>query len=187
MESKKDIRRRILNTRDSLTPKEWEEKTYAIYQKVVTHPFFLCTDVIYCYVDYRREVGTLKIIEKAWALHKKIAVPKIVGDAMEFYFIEALTDLTEGYRGILEPKSLHLANEKEPLVIMPGTVFDRTRNRIGYGKGFYDKFLNAHPDCKTIALSFECQLVDAVPRDKHDIQPTYLITEENMYYDEPAK
>ena len=187
MESKKDIRSRILQQRASLTSEEWEEKTYAIYQKVVTHPFFLCADTIYCYVDYCHEVGTLKIMEKAWEEKKRVAVPKIENDSMRFYFIERIEDLSSGYRGILEPKSTHPANEKEALVIMPGAVFDRERNRIGYGKGFYDKFLNTHPDCKTIALAFECQFVDKVPKTQHDVSPTFLITEENIYYDESSK
>jgi 5-formyltetrahydrofolate cyclo-ligase len=70
-----------------MSPEDWEEKSRIITQKVVSHPFFLCADAIYCYVDYRQEVGTRSIIEHAWKAGKKVAVPKIVDDYMEFYYI----------------------------------------------------------------------------------------------------
>lgn len=181
MESKKDIRKYVLEKRNHLTEKDWEEKNHRIYEKVVSHPFFLKSDAIYCYLDYRREVGTRTIIEHAWKLGKKVAVPKVVEDDMEFCYLESFDDLQEGFKGIPEPKHKQLACEENVLVIMPGAAFDAACNRIGYGKGYYDKYLYAHPNYKTIAIAFELQMVDTIPADCYDIGPNMIITEENTY------
>lgn len=181
MEKKKDIRKRVLEIRNGIGIEEWEEKSHRIQNKVVTHSSFLNADVIYCYIDYRNEVGTKKIIQKAWELEKKVAVPKVEGDEMNFYYISGFCDLKEGYRGIPEPKISHFSNDKNALVIMPGVAFDKQRNRIGYGKGFYDKFMGLHRDYKTIAIAFECQLIDKIETDLFDYRPNVLITEEKIY------
>ena len=181
MESKKDIRKRVLTIRQNLTDKEWEEKSHQIYEKVTSHPFFLQADAIYCYVDYRKEVGTNHIIQYAWECGKKVAVPKIIGDEMEFYCIQSFEELEEGYKGIFEPSHAHAAQDDDVLVIMPGSVFDINCNRIGYGKGYYDKYLQTHPNFKKIAIAFELQMLETIPAEAHDISPDIIITEEKTY------
>lgn len=181
METKKDIRKRVLSYRDSMDKKKWEENSRKIQDCVMTHPFFWESNVIYCYVDYRNEVGTESIIRKAWAQGKRVAVPKVEGEEMKFYYISDFSDLKEGYRGILEPDVRFPAKDVQALVIMPGVAFDRKRNRIGYGKGFYDKFMDKHPTFRTIALAFECQILDAIDAEKLDYRPEVLITEEKLY------
>ena len=181
MDSKKDIRKHVLEKRNCISDKEWEDKSRLICKKVVTHPFFLHADAIYCYVDYRHEVGTRGIIEQAWKLGKKVAVPKVNGDEMEFYYIHSFDDLKDGYKGILEPEDIFLARDENAFVIMPGAAFDKSGNRIGYGRGYYDKYLYTHPDHKIIALAFELQMVNAIPVDIHDVCPDIIITEENTY------
>ena len=181
METKKDIRKRVLSHRDSMGKEEWEENSRKIQNCVLTHPFFLESNSIYCYVDYRNEVETKSIIKRAWELGKRVAVPKIEGEDMCFYYISDFSDLKVGYRGILEPENLFPANDTHALVVMPGVAFDRARNRIGYGKGFYDKFMAKHPSFHTIALAFECQLLDAIDAEELDYRPEVLITEERLY------
>ncbi len=182
MESKKDIRKCVLAKRNCISNQEWEEKSRLICEKVVTHPFFLDSNVIYCYVDYRNEVCTRGIIETAWKQGKKVAVPKVNSDEMEFHYIQSFEDLKEGYRGIHEPKKQHLTDDAQNvLVIMPGAAFDIACNRIGYGKGYYDKYLHAHPNYKTLALAFELQMVENIPAEEYDICPNLIITEENTY------
>lgn len=181
MESKRDIRQRILQSRRRISEEVWKKNTHIICEKVVTHPWFLEAEVVYCYVDYQREVGTSPIIEQAWRLGKRVAVPKIDGDDMRFYYINDFTELSEGYKGILEPRVERLAYEKKALVIMPGAAFDVFRNRIGYGKGFYDRFLRDHPSCRTMAIAFELQMAEEIPAEYFDIRPDILITEERIY------
>ncbi len=181
METKKGIRSHVLKVRNQMTESEWDDKSHRIYEKVVNHPFFLAADTVYCYVDYRHEVGTKEIIAEAWNQNKKVAVPKVEDDEMNFYYIRNHSDLKEGYRGIWEPQECVKATDENPLVILPGVAFDVQGNRIGYGKGFYDKFLMKHPNCRTIALGFKLQIVDKIPTDAYDIQPNILITEETIY------
>lgn len=181
METKQDIRRHVLEIRNGVGKEEWEEKSHKIYEMVVSHPFFLSSDVIYCYIDYRNEVSTHAIITKAWELRKKVAVPRVEGDEMNFYYISNFSDLKEGYRGIREPKECSIADDQNALVIVPGVAFDKKRNRIGYGKGFYDRYLKRYPFLKTIAIAFECQVIDEIQTDVFDCKPDILITEEHIY------
>ncbi len=152
-----------------------------IFNKVVSHSFFLEAENILCFLNYQSEVETKNIIKKAWEEGKRVYVPRIDEDIMNFYQITSFQDLIKGYKGILEPVGDHIFDMKDGLVIMPGVAFDKCRNRIGYGKGFYDKFLCLHPSLKTIAIAFELQIVDEIPYDSLDIIPEILITEENIY------
>ncbi len=181
MVSKKDIRRIVLARRSQMAAKEWAQKSRMIYESVITHPFFLESEEIYCYVDYRKEVETRKIIEAAWKLGKKVAVPKVESDEMNFYYICSFNELEEGYHQILEPISGEKADGMRGLLLMPGVAFDPKRNRIGYGKGFYDSYCKEHLTQKRIALGFELQMVPQIPAQDFDWKPDALITEEKIY------
>ena len=181
METKKDIRARILQKRRQMSLEEWKRKTTAIFENLISSPLFWQADEIYCYVDYQFEVGTRQIMEKAWELQKKVAVPKVEGTEMEFYYIDCFAQLRKGYAGILEPVTDKRAEGNSALVVLPGSAFDRKRNRIGYGKGFYDRYLRQHERCRTIALAFDFQIVDNVPADPYDIRPDEIMTEEHHY------
>ena len=181
MESKKDIRKRVLSIRENMSKEEWGQNSRIIYEKVVTHSFFLNNDIIYCYIDYKREAATRQIIQKAWELQKKVYVPKVAGDNMTFHLITSFSDLEDGYRGIPEPKTNYTNIISPGLVIIPGVVFDKKRNRIGYGKGYYDRFLSKYNYLKTLAIGFELQVEDEIPSEPFDIKPEVLITERHIY------
>lgn len=178
---KKDIRKRVLIERNRISDKDWAEKSEQICKKVISHPFFLTAEEVYCYIDFKNEVGTKKIIETAWRLGKRVATPKVTGDCMEFYYIESFDDLFPGNWGIMEPTSQKPAGGTNVLVVMPGSVFDKKRHRIGYGKGYYDHYLAKHPDYQTMALAFELQMLENIPTAAHDICPQIIVTEEHLY------
>ena len=181
METKKDIRKRVLKIRDGISKTEWETWSNMIYDKIVTHSFFLESKYIYCFVNYSNEVDTKRIIEHAWKLGKKVAVPKIHDNEMLFHVIHTYDELEEGFKGILEPVTPPLNDIMNGLVIMPGVAFDKQKHRIGYGKGFYDRFLDQYPYLSTIAIAFEKQVVEEIPVDEYDWNPDILITEEHTY------
>ncbi len=181
METKKDIRKRVLKIRDNISKTEWEAWSNRIYEKIVTHSFFLESEFIYCFINYSNEVDTRRIIEKAWELGKTVAVPKIHDNDMYFHVIHGFDELEEGYKGILEPMTPKFTGVKDGLMIMPGVAFDKNKNRIGYGKGFYDRFLDKYPQLSTIAIAFDFQVVEQIPFDEHDWNPQILITEEHTY------
>ena len=153
---------------------------------------------ILVYASMRSEVMTDDIILDALANGKKVFCPKVTdkeSGKMEFVRIMTLEDLKEGYFGIREPeineeseiaREGNLENGQDSsvvsadyaLVIMPGAAFDRENNRIGYGGGFYDRYLKENPENKTIALAFECQITDEkIPADEFDMKPEVLLTE----------
>ncbi|MCI8506372.1 MAG: glutamate-5-semialdehyde dehydrogenase [Lachnospiraceae bacterium] len=146
-------------------------------------PEYREAEVIYCYVDYNHEVRTWPIMEQAVRDGKQVAVPRVDGETMEFYLIQGQEDLESGYSGILEPKQgLPAVSDgtdarKRALFLMPGVAFDRNHHRVGYGGGFYDRYLEAHPELVTAALAYECQIFATVPFEKFDILPQILITE----------
>lgn len=183
LESKKDIRKRVLEARKEICPLEWQKATEKITAAVTSHMRFREATDIYCYVDFQGEAGTRLVMEEAWRLGKDVWAPRISGRKMEFFHIEHFSQLRPGTMGILEPEDGALADGIDALVIMPGVAFDRNRRRIGYGGGYYDKYLAAHPRLTAMAIAFDCQVLDEVPYEEHDIRPQVLVTETSVYED----
>ena len=146
METKKEIRHKIIRLRKEMDPLVWQQATNDITERVINHPRFLEETDIYCYANYNGEVGTSSIMEEAWKLGKSVWFPRIEGSEMNFYLVESKDDLQPGAYGILEPTGDHIADGEDGLLIMPGVAFDEECHRIGYGGGFYDKYLEKHPD-----------------------------------------
>ncbi len=176
--TKKEIRRTVKERRQSLLLEEGQAASEKICSYVCSLPEYKEADVIYCYVDYNHEVFTWPIMEQAMKDGKCVAVPRVDGTDMDFYYITEPFDLEPGYFGIREPKKgLLKAAEEEALFLMPGVAFDRAHHRVGYGGGFYDRYLEKHPKLQTVALAYECQIFEAVPFEEFDIRPSVLITE----------
>ena len=123
---------------------------------------------MYCYVDYEKEVGTRVIIEQAWKRGKRVAVPKVEGKEMKFFYVQSFEELKSGYKGILEPMNGVLADASSALVILPAVAVDQEGYRLGYGGGYFDRYLEAHPQYETVALAFEMQVVKFLPREGFD-------------------
>lgn len=178
MEGKAEVRKRILKIRDSLDKGEIRRRSAVIIEKLLNNENFKKEKNILIYIDYGSEVITRDLLDFCISQNKRVACPKVLSDGeMEFYLTGSLSDLKSGYRGILEPESGEKFTPDSALVIVPGVVFDREGYRIGYGKGFYDRYLEKHSDYKTIALAFSCQIVDSIPREEHDIKIMQLITD----------
>lgn len=174
---KADIRRAVLAKRDILSGEEWLRRTEAICSKLIKHPCFQKSAAIYCYVDFNNEVGTHSFIEACLKLGKRVAVPKVFSDTMEFFYISDLLGLKQGAFGVMEPIAGDKASGDTGLVVIPGAVFDKQMHRIGYGKGYYDRYLSMHPHLKRIALAFDLQIVEDIPFTEFDISPEFIITE----------
>lgn len=188
METKAEIRKRILEIRKGLTDGDVAAKSEAIVQKVIKTPEYQEADNILLYADYCREVMTRGIFDDAILRKKRIYFPKVdsLTNTMEFYQIVSIRQLERGYMGILEPREdmrlcYRFHSREDTLVIMPGVAFDISGYRIGYGKGFYDKYLVNKRQISTMALAYACQIVDEIPRDEHDIRMDKIVTEEIIY------
>lgn len=182
MERKEDIRKYVRKKRRALTSEEWRKGTDEIALKILSHPWFHETEDIYCYIDFDGEPGTRRIIEEAWRLGKRVWVPKVFGDRMDFWKIASYEELSPGAFSILEPAGTsEKASGGDGLMIVPGVAFDRKRNRIGYGRGYYDRYLSTHSGLRTIAVAFECQIVEEIEREETDIVPMVLVTDQALY------
>lgn len=184
-EEKKALRKEIKALRAAHTDEEIHAMSLKVRDQVLTLPEYRDAEVIYAYVDCKHEVETSDIIRAAWADGKRVAVPKVQGENMKFFYITSLEeDLEEGYYGIREPYEKHPADEAEDerkgLMLMPGVAFDEARHRIGYGGGFYDRFLEAHPGLSRAALAFEFQIKEQVPYEVFDICPEKIVTEKRI-------
>jgi len=121
-------------------------------------------------LPYNQEVRTVPILEQALADGKRVAVPKVYGDEMRFIYMTDLTKVAKSAFGIPEPVADGpVADDPTALVLMPGLAFDREGHRIGYGGGFYDKFLAQEPNHPTIALCYDFQMVENLPTEEFDI------------------
>ncbi|MCI5649066.1 MAG: 5-formyltetrahydrofolate cyclo-ligase [Fusicatenibacter sp.] len=180
METKQSIRREVFARRKMADETEITAKSDLIFQKLIQLPEFLKAEYFFAYMDFKKEVMTAKMIEKAFALGKKVAVPKVEGENMIFYEICDFSRLESGYFGIPEPEGCKECTAQSGFLLVPGVAFDTQRHRIGYGKGFYDRYLAAHPEFFKAAVAFEFQLFDEVPYEKTDILPDLLITENRL-------
>ena len=182
METKKAIRKQIFAARKACTDQQVEDLSKIIAEKVAELPVFKNAERVLAYVDYNHEVMTRYIIEEAWKTGKEVAVPKVVGNDMIFYKFLDFSQLEEGYFGIPEPARGETVDWQDALIIMPGVAFDRENHRVGYGGGYYDRFLEKHPQIQRVAVAFDFQMVEEVPTEPTDICPHIIVTEKEICY-----
>lgn len=180
--SKKEIRTEVKKHRREALPEQIRENSHIICDKFLELPEYQEAKVVFAYMDCKNEVETKKVIEQCWKDGKTIAVPKVFGEIMKYYAICSYEDLEDGYFGIREPKHEQLQEIvcEDGLMILPGVAFDEERHRVGYGGGFYDRYLEAHPHMKKVAFAFEFQMFDKVPFEEFDRQPEKIITEKRI-------
>ena len=164
------MRKVIRQKKKAMTPEEIESRSQALGRLFYASQVYQDARTIYFYLPYNQEVRTVPMILKALEDGKKVAVPKVYGDEMKFIEIENMDGIEEGYMGIPEPKADGpVAEDRTALILMPGLAFDREGHRIGYGGGFYDKFLSREPDHPTVALCYEFQMLPHVDTEAFDI------------------
>lgn len=167
---KKLLRQQIREKKRAMTPAEIEEKSETLTRLFLESPAYRQAKSLYAYLPYNQEVRTWAIIEAALADGKTVAVPKVYGDTMRFIVLEGLDGIEKGYCGIPEPAADEpVADDPDALVLMPGLAFTRSGDRMGYGGGYYDKFLSAERSHPTLALCFDFQIVESIPTDTYDI------------------
>lgn len=187
METKEQIRKRIIQIRNQMKSEEVTQKSSLIAQKVLMTPEYEEADNILLYADYRHEVMTREIFDDAVLRKKKVFFPKSNDDGtMEFYQVVSVKQLESGYKGIKEPMVderylYRFQRSEDTLIIVPGVAFDTKGYRVGYGKGFYDRFLQDKRQMTVIGLCFSNQVVEEMPHDEHDIRMDKIVTEEIQY------
>ncbi len=181
------LRADMLAARDRLNPASRAEKSRRIAALLTEHPTALAAAHVFVYVHFRSEVETLPLIEHFLAAGKTVSVPLTLrkeGRLLAVRITDPASQLRPGCFGILEPdKEQRAINPAEiDLALIPGSVFDRRGGRLGYGGGFYDRFLSQNaPQALRAALAYAMQLVEQVPLEAHDQLMDILVTEEQLY------
>ena len=181
MEEKKAIRKQIFAARKAHTDEQIDEWSRKITDTFTELQEYKDCSRILAYADYNHEVMTRYMIEAAWKDGKEVAVPKVVGQDMIFYKLTDFGQLEKGYFGIPEPARGEIVQWEDALMIMPGVAFDRENHRVGYGGGFYDRFLEKHTKVRRVAVAFEFQMLPEVPTEPTDISPEVIVTEKEIY------
>ena len=178
---KKALRRAIGEKKRSLTAEQIAAASGELTEKFLAHPAYRAAGSLYGYLSYNQEVRTADILAQALRDGKRVAVPKVYGDEMKFLWLDDLSAVAPGAYGIPEPVANGpVANDSAALVLMPGLAFDRAGHRMGYGGGFYDKYLSAHPGHPTLALCYGFQLLPHVDTEAHDIPVDHVIWSDSI-------
>lgn len=167
---KKELRRTIRERKRAMTEEEIVTRSKKLGALFAQSEAYKNAKTIYGYLPYNQEVRTVPMLEQALRDGKRVAVPKVYGDEMKFLYLDDLSKVSKGYAGIPEPIADEpVADDETALVLMPGLAFDPAGHRIGYGGGFYDKFLAAEPNHPTLALCYEFQMLPELHTEEHDI------------------
>jgi 5-formyltetrahydrofolate cyclo-ligase len=180
---KKQFREQLINRRKSLTYSEVLKKSDLIQRRLFSTTWYQHASCILFYVSYNNEVSTHDMIKETLRRGKKVIVPKTDTEkkALILSQLDSWDDLCPGSYSILEPKD-HCVRDTAlssiDLCIIPGVVFDCEGNRIGHGKGYYDRLFQNKCHAHRIGLAYEFQIVKTIPSEPHDIKVEKIITEE---------
>ncbi len=176
---KKALRREIGAKKRALTPEEVGRRSAILAERLFETPQYRSCRSLYAYLSFNQEVRTDPIIARAWADGKRVAVPKVMGREMLFIWIDDFDGLApQGAYSIPEPVADGpVADDATALVLMPGLAFDLEGHRVGYGGGYYDRFLAAEPDHPLVALCYDFQMLDRLEVEAHDVPVDLIITD----------
>lgn len=183
---KKTIRKQMLEIRNKMEASDVESFSRSIFERLVESRLLPDASHVMVYLDFRNEVRTDPIIRYCLENSKNVYVPICVPETHELVIsrVTSFDDLESGFYGIREPKksSLRLSDSSVlDLVLIPGTAFDLSGNRIGFGAGYYDRFLKRlSPAAKKVALAYSFQVIDSVPADQYDVPVDYIATEKEI-------
>ena len=188
---KAEIRRTALAARRTEADKALLSRR--ITERVLALPEFAAAQTVMSYVSTADEVDTTALIRRCWADGKRVVTSYCGKSDLHLFLLTDFSNLAPGTMGILEPRrelrgtNGHAVDPLEiELALVPGVAFDRRGGRLGFGKGYYDRFLiRLGPFACTVGLAFECQLFDRVPLLTHDVVLHKLVTDSTVYEQQP--
>lgn len=186
---KAELRRAAKEYRKGLSEDERMAKSLEIQKRLLTIEEFLKSQKVLLYVSLPDEVDTFLLLEKLLDdAQKEVYCPVTKGEEMEFYRVKSLSELKEGRFHVYEPtpspdRKLNPAGDDKICMILPGLMFDRQGNRLGYGKGYYDRYVEKllkHSSFPRIGLTYDVMLQDEIPAEQTDCKADFLVTETNV-------
>lgn len=196
MISKEKVRKKAVETRDSMDEESRQQKSEEIAKNILEADWFKEADIVLSYHAFRSEVEVNALNRAVLTQGKKLYLPKtyVKEKQIRFFEITDLSKLKRGYQKIWEPTgeepefSFETVKEeqKKVLMIMPGTAYDARGYRMGYGGGYYDRYLNAHEaewkmiDFMTVFAAFSEQKMILIPGERCDVKPDVIVTEKEI-------
>lgn len=178
---KTEIRKSMQAMRKALSDEERSLASASVNEKLFSSELWQKAKSVFTFVSYNSEIDTYGIMRQALADKKRLFVPRVEGQDMFFFEINDIDkELVPGAYGIMEPNTLGQDISRAGLMIVPGLAFDSNKNRLGYGGGFYDRYLSLPNIHETVAIGFDFQLIDSVPCEANDIKMDYIITPGRM-------
>ncbi len=179
-EEKKQVRKQQKQMRDRMAPGQVKLLSEQICDHVIASPLFAEAERIFAYYPMGNEVDIRRIVRAAWRQGKHVAFPRVSGNDMEFFETGDFLKLHPGTFGVMEPEEAHPVHWEDGLMLVPGVAFDRQGNRMGFGRGYYDRYLERHPDCLAMGIAYGLQVTEQIPTEELDIPVRYLATEEGI-------
>lgn len=178
---KKELRKKYRNIRETMPASQKIKADKSIYQKLINFSEYKKAKTVLIFVSKKIEVDTIEIINQAFKDGKKVAVPKCLDKKgrMAFFVINSLDELKNDSFNLLEPdenKAPMLVNFNNSICILPGFAFDSKGYRIGFGKGYYDRFLQKYSGIK-IGICYNSCIVDSLPHGRYDVCANYIVTQ----------
>jgi len=188
-EKKREIRANLAKILNSLSEDDLSEKAKNIENRLFDFANFLESTVVLLYINRPNEVNTSRIIKRTYKQNKIVVLPSFDTDKYEMTMYKVDnpdTDLTLGWRGILEPdpsRCKHIPIDFIDIAIIPGLAFDEKGGRIGSGEGYYDRLIPKLPiTTRKVSLSLESQVIQQVPMENNDRHVDIIITEDRIVY-----
>jgi len=179
---KRSIRDELLARRQHLAAATCLSCSLAAQQRLVLAPEFVAAKVVALYSPVRNEVFTEDIFTAARRSGKTVTYPRVRGPLLDFVEVAERNELVPGAYGILEPRGSQVVPLAElELIVVPGVAFDLAGHRLGYGKGYYDRFLHERKG-RLAGLCFDFQLVERLPAEAHDVQMHMVVTEQRTLH-----
>lgn len=184
-EYKKELRIQCKAIRENMKPDAKSQRDENIFGKIISSTAYSKSSIILTYVSTDIEVDTFRLINKAIEDKKRVAVPRCIDGTrdMDFYFIKSTDDLEKGSFGVLEPdpqKCVKAYAFETALCIIPGLAFDMQGYRLGYGKGYYDRFLSAHPKLIKMGICYCSCTCNELIHGRYDVGADFLVTEKYL-------
>ena len=173
---KKALRQQIRQKKREMTAEQIEAASARLGELFSQTEAYAKAKTIYFYLPYNQEVRTVPMLQQAIRDGKRVAVPRVCGEEMIFYYMTDFDRVEKSGYGIPEPLGDEpVADDPTALVLMPGLAFDAEGHRIGYGGGFYDRFLAQEPNHPTLALCYDFQMLPKVETEEFDIPVDYVL------------
>ncbi|MCC8028878.1 MAG: 5-formyltetrahydrofolate cyclo-ligase [Lachnospiraceae bacterium] len=182
-ETKDAIRRLYRTRRNIMPPGQAAVLSALICRNILRSRLFESARFLYAYYPLGNEADIRPVVREAWRQRKQTAFPKVFGDEMRYFEVSGFEQLSEGTFGVMEPcedRPADWCSVPDTLVLTPGVAFDRFGNRMGFGKGYYDRHFSGENGCVMLGVCYELQMAVRLPTEDWDVLLPWIVTENQI-------